>query len=148
MSVSKISSADPEQALLHFYHLLRAADWMSSMLPQRVRAQIEDPLFDVLSRVIDVIVSEGPSPGFSQARSYDSSLRGHVLVHLIEEYLGSSCPADVPVWKIDGWKEYLRDWDEQGHADAVLNDPSVHTVEDLIAWFRRNDAQLFPQQSG
>ncbi len=136
-------SSNPEnQSVIEFYRHLYTANLLLGRLPFELHQRLRDRVGDMFARVCEEIVKHWNPTTLDDVRNYDMSLRSYALVHLLNDHFKSACKG-VQVGQFDDWKDFL--WDDERHADAVLSDTSVRTIEDVVAWFLRNDARLWPK---
>lgn len=117
---------------------------MAQSLPEAMHSRTTDDICDLYSRLLGEIVRRHNPRTTDDVRVLDPEYRGEGLVYLIDEHLRGREPEGVPFWKVDMWREWLRDSDTDRHADELLTDPQVYSVEDVIGWFCWHERRLFP----
>lgn len=130
--------------MLDLYRLLRAADRLVQRLPESLPSRTTDEICDLQSRLLEEIIKNQNPRTIEDVRSLCREYRGEGLVYLVDEHLRGREPDGVPFWKVDAWREWLRDCDTECHADQLLSDPHVRTPEDVIGWFCWHEQRLFP----
>lgn len=136
--------SDESQTLLNLYRLLRAADRLAQHLPESAQSRTTDEICDLHSRLLEDIVKQKNPRTTEDVRALEPEYRGEGVVYLIDGHLRGREPAEVPFWKVDAWKEWLRNLGTECHADQLLSDRHVRTPEDVIGWFCSHEQRLFP----
>lgn len=108
-----------------------------------MQSRATDEICDLHSRVVEEVVRHRNPRTTEEVRKLEPEYRGEGIIHLIDEHLRGREPDGVPFWKVDTWREWLRDSDTECHADQLLLDPQVRTPEEVIGWFCWHEQRLF-----
>ena len=141
MDESHPREAGQAEPLLTFYRHVLAASRLFPAVKRQMADKVCDHLGELLVAAQQAVVSYLKPTSIKEVWAYEPSLRAPALAFLLWSYQRSRSGDHETRSQIDRWSSYLWQQDEEQEL-LPLVDADVHTAEDLVRWFQRNEYLL------